>query len=275
MSDHFHVTNATRVNASNWVMIAQPQGPWDGPGAYSGNGCTLTASGPIDWTSVRVTGGNLTPLDPQTANLNASKPGKIKILAGGTELWVWVLWVEITIHTSGARPPRSVPFSEGAMFVEPGKCGAFTVMSFSMGENARGQVVAEANIEPKGIGRLLKAAGVADKWVLRREVTAHDFADGRRSSGKKSFKPWAEDTSSDKLMMLDPSASDRLYDSDAPELPTVQKIHPDMDGPFRTFDRQSKCCGRSPHFRHSPRVRSFEMVELTVCGTKRSFSWRD
>lgn len=41
------------------------------------------------------------------------------------------------------------------------------------------------------------------------------------------------------------------------------------NGPFQTFDQQSKCCSHSPHCRHSPRAQSYEMVELTLCGTNR------
>lgn len=45
-----------------------------------------------------------------------------------------------------------------------------------------------------------------------------------------------------------------------------QIIQPTMVGSFRSFNLQSRCCGRSPHCRHSPRVQRYEMVELTVCG---------
>lgn len=44
-----------------------------------------------------------------------------------------------------------------------------------------------------------------------------------------------------------------------------------MNGPIRTFALPSRFCGCSLLTGHSARVRNLEMIELTVCGTKRPF----
>jgi hypothetical protein len=54
---------------------------------------------------------------------------------------------------------------------------------------------------------------------FRRQVTAHDFVDGKRATGKKAFLPWVPDDSQPKLLTLDPGPDDRLYDTDGPDLP--------------------------------------------------------
>lgn len=43
-------------------------------------------------------------------------------------------------------------------------------------------------------------------------------------------------------------------------------------GPFRTFAPPSRCCGRSPHCRHSLHPQSHMKVGLTHCGTSLPFS---
>jgi hypothetical protein len=84
------------------------------------------------------------------------------------------------------------------------------VQAFSMGENARGQVVAVAELVPKGVGQVISAAGMAKDLRFRRQVTAHDFVDGKRDAGKKAFIPWTPDDSQPKLLTLDPGPDDRL-----------------------------------------------------------------
>lgn len=103
------------------------------------------------------------------------------------------------------------------MFTEPGKCGAFIVGSMSMGENARGQVVAEATVTPKGLLKLTSDAKKFHSWKLRREVTSHDFINGVRSSHKKAFKAWVADDSPEKMQAID-IPNDKIYDTDGPDL---------------------------------------------------------
>lgn len=38
-----------------------------------------------------------------------------------------------------------------------------------------------------------------------------------------------------------------------------------VPGPLRSLVRPSRCCGRSPHCRHSPQEQFLDKIELTVC----------
>jgi hypothetical protein len=57
------------------------------------------------------------------------------------------------------------------------------------------------------------------QFKLRRQLTAHDFVDGQKLTGKKAFIPWVADDSLPQLQTLDPGPDDRLYDTDGPDLP--------------------------------------------------------
>lgn len=92
-----------------------------------------------------------------------------------------------------------------------------------MTENARGQVVAVAKLEPPGVGKVISAGGKSALLKVRRQVTAHDFADGKRFTGPKSFVPWVDDDSQPSLTTLDPGPDDTLYDTDGPDLPTAAR----------------------------------------------------
>lgn len=106
-----------------------------------------------------------------------------------------------------------MPFTGGEV------CGAFVVNSFSMGENARGQVVAVAELAPTGVGRVISAGGKSGLFKFRRKVTSHDFVDGKKFVSKKSFAGWVDDDSQPTLLTLDPGPDDKLYDTDGPDLP--------------------------------------------------------
>jgi len=73
------------------------------------------------------------------------------------------------------------------------------------------------------VGRVISAAGMGKNLRFRRQVTAHDFVDGKRDVGKKAFIPWAPDDSQPKLLTLDPGPDDRLYDTDGPDLPVAAR----------------------------------------------------
>ena len=90
-----------------------------------------------------------------------------------------------------------------------------------MGENARGQVVAVAKLAPTGVGQVISAAGKHELFNFRRQITAHDFADGRKVVSKKSWVPWAPDDSQPGMLTLDPGPDDRLFDTDGPDLPVA------------------------------------------------------
>lgn len=79
-------------------------------------------------------------------------------------------------------------------------------------------MAAVAELGPAGVGRVI-ATAAQPQLKFRRQVTAHDFVDGKRFASKKSFVPWADDDSQPNLLTLDPGPDDRLYDTDGPDLP--------------------------------------------------------
>ena len=100
----------------------------------------------------------------------------------------------MSVLTKGPRPPQATPWSKGELFPGPDQCGAFEVDSLSMGKNARGQIIAVARLFPRGVGRIIAAAGKQTLFKIRRELTAHDYIDGAPHKHKKSFGVWLDDT---------------------------------------------------------------------------------
>jgi len=105
-------------------------------------------------------------------------------------------------------------------FPGPDQCGAYEVQSFSMGKNARGQIVAVAKLFPSGVGKVIFAAGKHTLFSIRRQLTAHDYVDGAQNKHKKSFANWADDTLA-AMQVLTNAVNDELYDTDAPDLPVA------------------------------------------------------
>ena len=54
-------------------------------------------------------------------------------------------------------------------FPGPDQCGAYEVQAFTMGKNARGQIIAVAKLQPRGIGRVISAAGKHTLFNIRRQ----------------------------------------------------------------------------------------------------------
>jgi len=131
---------------------------------------------------------------------------------------LWSLWADLSVLTTGPRPPQAKPWSAGALVPGPDRCSAFEVQAFSMGTNARGQIIAVAKLFPRGVGKVIHAAGKHALFNIRRELTANDFVDGAPSRHKKSFKVWADDTLTN-MQALTAVFNDELYDTDAPDLP--------------------------------------------------------
>ena len=92
---------------------------------------------------------------------------------------MWTMWADVSVLTKGPRPPQARPWSEGVPFPGPDQCGAYEVQSFSMGKNARGQIVAVAKLLPSGVGKIIDAAKKQPLFSIRRQLTAHDYVDGR------------------------------------------------------------------------------------------------
>lgn len=221
-------SNATQVGPANWVTPRDVFGPQLIPSPAPRGACvvqalTSPANSPAEWNQIVWAGGEPVPGKPNQRLVRRQEAGKTTVGATiqgrGPQVTVWVLWAAINVQTSGPRPPRAKSWSEGAAFTGGDTCGAYVVNSFTMGENARGQVVAVAELAPAGVGRVISAAGMHVQFKFRRQVTAHDFVDGKRSAGNKAFVPWTADDSLPKLQTLDPGPDDRLYDTDGPDLP--------------------------------------------------------
>src|SRR5262249_18369170 len=143
---------------------------------------TSPANSPAEWNQIQWTGGEPVPGRPNQRLVSRQQAGKTSVGATiqgrGPQVSVWVVWASITVQISGPRPPRAKSWSEGAPFTGGDSCGAFVVNSFTMGENARGQVVAVAELAPAGVGRVISAAAMHALFKFSRQVTAHDFVDG-------------------------------------------------------------------------------------------------
>ena len=199
------VSNATQVDAANWVTSQDVFGPQLIPSPAPRGPCvvqalTAPANSPAEWGEIAWAGGEPVPGRPNQRLVSRHRAGKTTVRAtiggSGPQAIVWIVWATVTVQTSGLRPSRAKSWAEGMPFTAGNSCGAFVVQAFSMGENARGQVVAVAELVPKGVGQVISAAGMGKDLRFRRQVTAHDFVDGKRDAGKKAFIPWAPDTRS-------------------------------------------------------------------------------
>ncbi|WP_147155536.1 hypothetical protein [Reyranella soli] len=221
------VTNAKRINVTNWVTVRDVFGPQQIPDPSPRGDCVVQATtGPrndeAEWSQIAWRGGEAVYGNPNQRLVKRQAAGSTTITASiGTNtdrLVLWTLWAEVSVLTKGPRPPNAKPWSAGTPFPGPDQCGAHDVQSPLMGTNARGQIVAVAKLSPPGIGQVLSATGKHTLFNLRREVAAHDFTDGTRQAFKKSTGGWVDDTLQG-MQVLTSAASDEIYDTDAPDLP--------------------------------------------------------
>jgi hypothetical protein len=225
-----NVTNAIQVDKSNWIATRDPFGPLLIPDGVTRGECAITLTtepnnNASEWMQIAWSSGGVVLSFPNQRTVSRNEAKKMTLTArfGSSveTINIWVLWATVRVQTQGPRPARAVSWTVGAPFTGGEVCGAVVVPAFSMGENARGQIVAKATLEPPGVGKLISDAGKNSLLKFRRQVTAHDFADGKRAAGPKNFSPWAGDDSIDQMMTIDPGPDDALYDTDSPELPTA------------------------------------------------------
>lgn len=216
------ITNAKQIDKRNWVAVEERKNPkiqdWPPQGDCIIKVETAPQNNMAQWKQITWRGGRPIPGKPNFRRISRKKIKTYNIEASiglsKLKIALWIFHAKLKIVTAGGLPKGAKHWREGAPFVGP-KCGAVKVASFSMGENARGQVVAVAELYPRGIGKILN---IKKKLLLiGRQVTAHDFVDGKKSVSKKSFKPWTEDTHIG--MQAFDSSNDKLFDSDAPDLP--------------------------------------------------------
>jgi hypothetical protein len=187
---------------------------------------TLPQNDAAEWAQIAWSGGDPVPGKPNQRRVRRQATGTTPVTASigasTQSLVLWTMWAEVSVLTKGPRPPQAKPWSAGMLVPGPDQCGAFEVQSFSMGKNARGQIVAVAKLLPRGIGKIIHAAGKHALFNIRRELTAHDFVDGAPSHHKKSFKVWVDDTLAT-MQALTAVFNDELFDTDAPDLPSAMQ----------------------------------------------------
>jgi hypothetical protein len=221
------VTNAKPIDATNWLTLRDVFGPQEISDPSPRGDCivqaeTSPANNAGEWSQIAWSGGELVPGNPNQRRVSRRSTAATAITASiGTStqtLVLWTMWADVSILTHGPRPPQAKPWSAGMFVPGPDQCGAVEVPRFAGGMNARGQIVAVAKLLPRGIGKIIHAAGKYALFKIRRELTAHDYVDGAPHQHKKSFKPWVDDTLGT-MQVLTTVFSDELYDTDAPDLP--------------------------------------------------------
>ena len=223
------VTNAKPIDATNWLTLRDVFGPQEIPDPSPRGDCVVQAdtspqNDVAEWSQIAWSGGDPIAGKPNQRRVRRQAAGTTSVTASigaSTQtLVLWTMWAEVSVLTKGPRPPQAKPWSAGVLVPGPDQCGAFEVQSFSMGKNARGQIVAVAKLLPRGVGKIIHAAGKHGLFNIRRELTAHDFVDGAPSHHKKSFKVWVDDTLAT-MQSLTAVFNDELYDTDAPDLPSA------------------------------------------------------
>ena len=161
------ITNAKRIDVTNWLTVRDVFGPQEIPDPSPRGDCVVQAdTGPqnnaAEWSQIVWSGAEAIPDKPNQRRVRRQTTGKTTITAsiGSTtqRCVLWTMWADVSVLTKGSRPPQAKPWSAGVPFPGPDQCGAYEVQSFSMGKNARGQIVAVAKLLPNGVGKIIDAA---------------------------------------------------------------------------------------------------------------------
>jgi hypothetical protein len=223
------VTSAKPIDPTNWLTVRDVFGPQEIPDPSPRGDCVVQAdtspqNNAAEWSQIAWSGGEPIPGNPNQRRVSRQATGTTTITASiGTstqKLVLWTMWADVSVLTKGPRPSQAKPWSEGEPFPGPDQCGAVEVQSFSMGKNARGQIIAVAKLQPSGVGKIILAASKHMLFSIRRQLTAHDYVDGAPNKHKKSFVDWVDDTLL-AMQVLKSVATDELYDTDAPDLPVA------------------------------------------------------
>lgn len=223
------VTNATQIDVTNWLAIRDVFGPQEILDNAPRGDCVVQAdtspgNNAAEWAQITWRGGEPVFGKPNLRRVSRQSSGTATISASiganSQRLVLWTMWAEMSVLTTGPRPPQAKPWSVGVPFPGPDRCGAYEVQAFTMGTNARGQIIAVAKLLPRGIGKVLSTAGKHTVFNIRRQLTAHDYVEGAEFKHKKSFGVWLDDTLAT-MQSHAAVASDELYDTDAPDLPTA------------------------------------------------------
>jgi hypothetical protein len=158
------VTKAKPVDPENWLTVRDVFGPQEIPDPSPRGDCvvqadTLPQNSVAEWSQIAWSGGEPIRGSPNQRRVSRQAAATTTITASiGTstqKLVLWIIWADVSVLTKGPRPVRATPWNAGALFTGPDQCGAYEVQSFSMGKNARGQIVAVAKLLPIGVGKII------------------------------------------------------------------------------------------------------------------------
>jgi hypothetical protein len=209
------IDNATQNNVTgnkNWACIKKATD--DVIIEATTNPNTEEAWKQITWSG---DSGVAVPDKPNQRKLSRSNSKKCHVKAelGGVEddLYVWVLWAEVTILTSGTTPANAVQFNGKHDGTE--NLGAVT---WDGGDKAAGRVIPVAKITPAGVHDVVKSG-----WAFERRRQSHDWRDGSKDGeGDTDNDYWntvfVDDTSYPCFQKLTPDDQDKIYDRDAPSI---------------------------------------------------------
>lgn len=209
------IQNATQTNvtgAKNWACVKKATDDVIVEATTSPN------NNATEWEKIKWSGdsGAEVPGQKNQRKLSraTSKKFHVKAELGGVkdELYVWVLWAEVTILTSGTTPVNSTKF--GTLFDGTESLGA---TSYNSGNAASGKVAPFAIISPTGVNAVVKSG-----WAFKRDRWTHDWIDGIKNIASNYWNTtWVDDTSSATWMRLIPDVNDKIYDLDGPNIAGV------------------------------------------------------
>jgi len=190
-----------------------------------------------EWKSITWTGGKPVEGKPNRRAVDRDAAGRVtvKVEYGETTrtIDIWIVSASIEILTADGPRPKGAPPRNAKSRDGTEKLGPVTYPSgVQVGINDRikdddpdsshfvdamaasGKIIAVATLKPAGVSKVIKAG-----WTFRRQIMAHDWQNGTKMKGAKTWtKTWADDTSNPRFLRLTPDDADKIYDLDEPEL---------------------------------------------------------
>jgi hypothetical protein len=190
-----------------------------------------------EWKLINWTGGNPVKGKPnqRAVDRDAADKVTIKVEYGETTrtIAIWIVSASIEILTADGPRPKGAPPRNAKSRDGTEKLGPVTYPSgvqvgindsikdddpdsshFVAAMAASGKIIAVATLKPAGVSKVIKAG-----WTFRRQIMAHDWQNGIKMEGAKTWtKTWADDTSNPRFLKLTPDDADKIYDLDEPEL---------------------------------------------------------
>jgi hypothetical protein len=189
-----------------------------------------------EWKLIKWTGGKPVKGKPNQCTVDRDAAAKVTITAEYGEttrsIEIWIVSATIEILADGPRPkgaaPRDTKTRDGTEKLGPVTypTGVQVGINDSIADDdpdsshfvaaigASGKIIAVATLKPAGVSKVIKAG-----WTFRRQIMAHDWQNGTKMKGAKTWtKTWADDTSNPRYLRLTPDDADKIYDLDEPEL---------------------------------------------------------